>query len=311
MYAIIGANGFIGRHLCTLLDQKKIKYKAISRKKVIGYESVGDINRYTNWDMVLKNVHTIFHFASKAHVFNINSNQYIESINEDIKGIKRLAFEASRLGVKRFIYLSSIKVCGEHTPNMKFFSNLSPQDPKDLYSKSKAKTEIILKKVSNETGLEIVIIRPPLVYGPGVKANFLSLLNLANNKLPLPLAGINNKRSIIYVGNLVDFVYECALRNEAIGKTFLIADPNPISTSELIRMISISLNKRIVLFEIPKIILFLMFFLIGKKNIYNKLFLSLVIDSNDTYKDMNWRPKTSLEEALQITAKWYLLKNKE
>ena len=104
MYAILGANGFIGRHLCHLLDQKKIKYKAISRKKIIGFESIGDINNHTKWDIVLKDVHTIFHFASKAHVFNTNKHEYIESIKEDIKGIKRLAFEVSKLEEKIYLF---------------------------------------------------------------------------------------------------------------------------------------------------------------------------------------------------------------
>tara|TARA_Y100000589_G_C27191111_1_gene644849 strand:+ start:383 stop:1315 length:933 start_codon:yes stop_codon:yes gene_type:complete len=310
MYAIIGANGFIGRHLCNLLDQKKVKYKAFSRSKIEGFESIGDINECTNWDKSLKDVHTVFHLASKAHVFNISNNDFSESLNKDIKGTQRLALEASKLGVKKLIYLSSVKVCGEETSDLNLFSNKSPMNPKNLYSITKAKTEIVLKEVSNKTGLEIVIIRPPLVYGPGVKANFLSLLNLANNNIPLPFANINNKRSIIFVGNLVDFIFECSQQNKAIGKTFLISDPNPRSTSELLINIKVALKKKLILFKFPKVILFIILFIIGKIDIYKKLFYSLEIDPKESYKFINWTPKISYEDSLKITANWYKFNNK-
>ena len=309
MYAITGADGFIGRNLCHFLDQKNIKYKAISRKETLGFESIGDINEFANWDILFKNVDTVFHLASKAHVFNINVAEYENIIRRDINGIRRFALEASYVGVKRLIYLSSVKVCGEKTSKLKPFSNSSALNPSDIYSKYKAESEIALKKVSSETGLEIVIIRPPLVYGPGVKANFLYLMDLSNKSLVLPLGGINNKRSIIYVENLIDFMYLCAKKNEAVGRTFLIADPYPISTSELIKKISNSLNKRILLFRLPKILLLFIFFIIGKKNTFNKLFCSLEIDPKDTYQNMDWNPKITLDAGLKITANWYL-KNK-
>jgi len=217
-----------------------------------------------------------------------------------------LAEQAALTGVKRFIFLSSIKVNGEKTKKnsaFKFDDNPSPQD---AYAISKWKAEKSLKEISKKTGLEIVIIRPPLVYGPGVKGNFLNILQLAKLGIPLPLGKIENYRSFLALDNLVDLIICCIAHPRAAGKTFLASDCDDISFKDLLKILSNLMNKNVYLFPFPICLLKLIFFIMGKSSQMERLFNSLQVDTSYTCQQLRWKPEKTMSSELKKTAEWYL-----
>ena len=220
--------------------------------------------------------------------------------------------QSAKSKVKRLIFLSTIKVNGENTKKGYPLKNNSPSCPRDLYAKSKLKAEKILTSISKEENLEIVIIRSPLVYGPNVNANFLKLMELVNKGFPLPFLSINNKRSMIYVENLVSFIIVCLNNDSAKNKTFLVSDALPISTPNMIKLISKFLKKNFSLFPCPVFILSIVGFLTKTSNKLDKLIESLEIDPKETYEIMNWRPPFTTEKGIRKTVDWYKnsIKNK-
>ena len=309
---ITGSTGFVGTALCrrmllegwrvcaavrTLFDQERLPP---------GIESVpiGSIGPETIWAPLLAGMDIIVHLAARTHVtreLDQNSLQAYLSIN--VEGTERLARSAAAAGVKRFIYLSSVKVngAGKEEP----YSELDAPAPKDAYGISKTEAEKVLHRVSAETGMQIVIIRPPLVYGPGVKANFLRLMQIVDRRIPLPMSRIQNSRSMIYRDNLVDAIMTCIVEKNAAGKTYLVSDGEDVSTPELIRRIAASLERKACLFPVSPKLIQRAGKCIGITSVVYRLLGTLTVDSSRIQKELNWTPPYTMERGLEETAKWF------
>ena len=313
---ITGVNGFIGKSLFTTLSkQKKLVLGIIRSESSLGTLStlntsiVGDIDSNTNWRKVLENCEIVIHCAGKAHDMNINDNLN-DYYRVNVEGTKNLAEQAVKVGVKKIIFLSSIKVNGESTyqnkigiESIKQKKNIFTHDhlpnPSDYYAKSKLEAEKILWDVAFKTGLEVVVVRLPLVYGPGVKGNLARLIKIINLGLPLPFNSINNKRSMIGIDNLVDLLIECINNPDANGKTFLASDGEDVSTPKLIKYIANSIDCPVRLFNVPVFFLNFFFSLIGKKKEIDRLIGSLQIDITHTKKTLDWTPPISVVEGIR------------
>lgn len=310
---VTGATGFVGRKLCHSLLERgcSVAGTVRSQEKISELSSqmechlIDDIGPYTDWAGVLDHVDTIIYLAARVHVMQETSadplNEY-RGVNS--AGAERLAYMASKAGVRRIIYLSTIKVNGERTTDHPFTEEdvVNPDDP---YARSKWEAEQILHRISRETGIEVVIIRPPLIYGDGVAGNFLRLLNWVNKDVPLPLSLVNNRRSLIYAGNLVDVIAACMTHPNAAGETFVVSDGEDISTPNLIRMIANAMNKRARLIPLPVMLLKAAGALTGKVPEIERLTGSLCIDSSKIRKVLGWKPPYTMEEGIRETVKWY------
>ena len=304
MYLITGANGFIGRNLVNFLKKRGVPVRTVSRLKECSYP-IKDFNDQINWSKALEGIEVVIHLASKVHNLD-NKNIWDEYLLTNVKATEKLAKSAANAGVKRFIYISSIKVNGEKTTYENDFHDTLNDNPIGLYAISKFQAEKVLRKISNQTELELIIIRPSLVYGPGVKANFLRLLNIINSGIPLPFGSIQNLRSICYVGNLVDFIYHLS-RIENIPKSpLLFSDPLPLSTKEIIIIISRIFKKKIFFIPIPEFLLLFFLKIIGKYENYSKLIDSLKINVEKSIDVVSYKIKYNSKEGLEKTAMWYL-----
>lgn len=311
---ITGINGFIGRALGT--DLMRHKYEVVgtvrSKEKALYFPegrievfSVGELNRRTNWHDALFGVDTIVHLAARVHIMNDYEKDPLALYREaNVAGTENLVRQAAQSGAKRFIYLSSIKVYGEER-DITYTEDDVP-DPKDYYGKSKWEAEQLLQEIASETGIEVVIIRPPIVYGPGVKANFLHLLNLVEKKIPLPFENINNLRSFIALDNLSDFLVRCLEHPSAPGEIFLVSDGEDLSTPELIRRIAKHMRRSVYLFPFSQSLLRIAGSLIGKEEEINRLCGSLKIGSDKARTVLGWIPPFSVDDALSKTTSWYL-----
>jgi UDP-glucose 4-epimerase len=215
-------------------------------------------------------------------------------------GTLNLARQAAAAGVKRFVFLSSVKVNGEGSPHA--YRETDTPAPKDAYAVSKWEAEQGLWEISAETGMQIVILRIPLVYGPGVGANFLQLLQTVNKGWPLPVGGIHNRRSLLYVGNLVDAIVVALQHSDAANKLYLLSDGQDVSTSQLVELIAKALKKPLRLFAVPQGLLRLVASLMGKSSAVDRLFGSLYLDSTKIQRELQWKPPFSLQEGLNETA---------
>lgn len=304
---VTGASGFVGQSLCkTLSESGRSVLGAIRSSDVnlidhnVKYISVGDISFKKNWKDHLFDVNCIVHCAGRAHKMNDNNVDAYRLIN--LEGTKHLAEQAAEAGVKRLIFLSSIKVNGESTGdidlNKKFFYKDAP-DPQDPYAISKLEAERALWQISLRTGLEVVVVRLPLVYGYGAKGNMAKLIKLVKSRVPFPLSNVKNKRSMIGIDNLIDLLIRCIDHVDAPGKTFLVSDDNDLSTPQLIKHISLSMKKKVYFFPLPIFLLKIIFSIIGKKKEINRLTGSLSIDINYVKETLNWTPPISVEEGIR------------
>ena len=308
---ITGANGFIGSVLCSRLVAEKWNVSGTVRSaenysSVQGVKSViiGDIDTATDWNAALQGIDTVVHLAARVHVMKDSSAEPLQAYREvNVYGTERLALQAADAGVNRFIFLSTVKVNGEE--NRKAYTESDRPSPMDSYGISKMEAELKLRKIAAETGMAVVILRPPLVYGPGVKANFLKLLQTVDRRMPLPFAGVQNQRSLIYVDNLVDAIVSCVLHPNAPGQTFLVSDGKDVSTPELIRMIAAALQKQPRLFRFPPLALYIAGRLTGKGPAVDRLIGSLSVNTGKIKNELGWTAPFTLEEGLQNTAFWY------
>ena len=309
---ITGANGFVGRRLLTYLDATGHKTRAVVRRPSVTVDVPGDstvvgaIDADTDWQKAVAGVDVVVHLAARVHVMRETEADPLEAFRRvNLEGTVALANAAVKAGVKRLIYISSIKVNGEATYGQPF----TPQqavDPQEPYARSKWEAEQALQKISKESGLEVVIIRPPLVYGPGVKANFLSLLKLANKGVPLPLGGIKNRRTMVALENLVDLIKACCEHPAAAGQVFLAADDESVSTGELVGRIYHALGRPSRVFYFPPALLALLARLVHKQAIWHRLAGSLEVDNSDAKAVLGWQPVVSMDEQLQRVAEWFL-----
>jgi nucleoside-diphosphate-sugar epimerase len=311
---VTGASGFVGRALCQRLLDKGLHVRAAVRTRYVLPEVlpvtveqiiVGDIGPATDWSEALAGVDVVIHLAARVHVMHEHSADTLASYRHvNVSGTEALARQAASAGVKRLVFLSSIKVNGEATTGLPF-SALSPENPKDPYGVSKWEAEQLLSRVMTETGMEVSIIRPPLVYGPGVKANFLRLMQWIGRGVPLPFGLIKNRRSLIFLGNLVDALLLVARHPSAKGRTYLVADREDFSTPQLVRSLAIELGKRPKLLPIPPFTLRLVGMMTGKVAEVERLIGSLQIDASAIHDELGWMPPYSAVEGMQITVQYY------
>jgi nucleoside-diphosphate-sugar epimerase len=299
---VTGANGFVGQALCNELEKQGIDtVRATRRLQSDEYRAVGDINGSTNWYEALAGCDTVFHLAARVHVMNDTCENPLEAYRSvNTEGTLALARQAAAAGVSQFVFVSSIKVLGEEG----HFTENSAPTPIDPYGISKLEAEQALIELGHETGMSVKIIRPPLIYGPGVGANFLQLFNAVKKGIPLPLALANNKRSLVYLGNLVDALIVCAKSGTTGSRIYLIDDGKPVSTAELIMAMASALNVKPILIPLPTWLIKIFAALLGKKQAAQRVLGTLTVDSALIRRDLGWTPPYSLEQGLHTTANW-------
>lgn len=315
---ITGATGFIGQRLIQhLLAQKSHHISALVRDQNHSLPTeietllVPSINGKTDYSQHLKNIDIVIHLAARVHRMNdLGSSSYQAYKATNTDGTSRLAEQAAAAGVKRFIYLSTIKVNGETTILGDPFTADDTPKPSDPYAVSKYEAEQALQSLSKTTQLEHVIIRPPLVYGPGVKANFEKLIDLIYRSVPLPLGAVKNRRSLVSIDNLISLITHCISHPQAANQVFLVSDDRDLSTTDLLRIIAEAMNKPVRLLPIPEKILSYAAKLSGKSDISQRLLGNLQVDLNKTKSLLDWQPVITPEEGIRKTTQNFIHENK-
>jgi len=317
---VTGGRGFIGTQLVQALCKKGYLVRSTSR--ILSEDSNDNecvtVEHYSfdlgddspDYEKLLANVDVVIHLAAKVHTIDKPGNNVGDYNNINTRGTERLARAASAIGIKRFIFLSSIKVNGERNITDKkgqalAFNVGDNPHPHGAYAKSKLEAEDAIRKICLESEMDFIILRPTLVYGPGVRANFLSLINVVNKNYPLPFASIKNKRSLLYVRNLIHAITLSVSYPEKANKIFLLSDTD-ISVPELIRKIASLLGKNALMFHFPVNWLKTLGSLTGKRPVIDRLTDSLLADASLIRKDLKWEPRYSFEEGMRETLDWYL-----
>lgn len=339
MILVTGASGFVGQALCAHLMSRGKSVRAVVRDKsaatlrFVGNSemcTVGNICTTTDWSMALESVHCVIHCAARAHIMRDESVEPLteyRKVNRD--ATLALAQSAAEAGVRRFVCLSSVKVNGEQTDcvgsaesrvlsaekgqnssecrvlsaeNLVAFREDDAPDPQDAYAISKWEAEQGLMALARETGMEVVFIRPPLVYGPGVKANFLSMMRWLDKGVPLPFGAIHNKRSLVALDNLVDLIVTCLEHPRAANQVFLVSDGEDLSTTELLRRTAAALVKPARLIPVPQRLLESGLRLLGKGDLAQRLCGSLQVDISKARDLLGWTPPVSVDEGLRRAA---------
>ncbi len=312
---VTGSNGFVGRSLCLELARKHEGHEIFAACRsqdavdslpdliqpiILG--SLEDIPQ----SIALENIDCIVHLAARVHQMQDTAADPLAAFRAvNTTATANLAQAAAQARVKRFIYLSSIKVNGEYTPIDQPFTAQDIPNPKDPYGISKAEAEIQLRHIAQTTGMEVVIIRPPLIYGPGVKANFLSLMRWLDKGYPLPLGAIHNRRSLVALPNLVDLITTCLTHPAAANQTFLVSDNEDLSTTDLLRRLAHALHRPARLIPVPMSLLQAAAQIIGKPALAQRLCGSLQVDISKTQTLLGWEPPVSVDQALKITAQHF------
>lgn len=308
---ITGADGFVGSDLCDRLRSDALTVRSVVRKLNPASDrdlnvAIGDISAGPDWALVLKDVTQVVHLAARVHVMNDSSPDALAEFRPmNVEGTLNLASQAAAAGVRRFVFLSSIKVNGESTSLKSPFTADDLPAPEDPYGITKHEAEQGLRQIEAETGMEVVLLRPPLVYGPGVKGNFLRLMQSIDKRRPLPLGGIQNQRSLIYLGNLVDAIRLCLTHPKAAGKTFLVSDGDDVSTPELVRRIAAALGRRPFLLPAPVSWMRWVGRVLGKQAAADRLLGSLCVDISPLREELGWIPPYTMQVGLEATAQWY------
>lgn len=302
MILVTGATGFVGQALCTELSRRRMDYRPVSRSFRPGFVAIGAIDGHTDWSDALAGVEVVMHLAARVHVMNESAADPLAAFRAvNVDATVNLARQAAAAGVKRFIFLSSIKVNGEGTSAGKAFRASDVPHPEDAYGRSKLEAEEALLAISAEAGMEVVIIRPPLVYGPGVKANFASLMKWAARPFPWPFGAVRNRRSLVYVGNLVDFMLLCANHSSVGNRIFLISDGEDLSIGQLIAKLSLAAGRKAWMLPVPPALLEGLAALLGRRAAAQRLLGSLQVDVGETRAVTGWSPPYSVEEGLAAT----------
>lgn len=297
--AVTGATGFVGRALCKdLLAHDHVVAPVVRLAVGSAHEIiVGNIDAETNWLAALADVDAVVHLAARVHVMDDPAQNPLALYRaSNTESTLNLARQTAQAGVKRFVFISTIKVNGEGGDAP--YRETDMPVPEDAYAVSKWEAEQGLQQIAADTGLEVVILRPPLVYGPGVKANFLRLMQTVQKGWPLPLGSIRNRRSLLYLGNFVDAIRLCVEHPAAAGQTFLIDDGEPVSTPELIRAVACAMGRPVRLLAVPVGVLELMGALLGKRAAVARLTGSLHVDSSFIRSRLGWAPPYSMASGL-------------
>ncbi|MDH2434203.1 NAD-dependent epimerase/dehydratase family protein [Pokkaliibacter sp. MBI-7] len=319
---VTGANGFLGKDLCEVLSGEKLSHQyqvtaitrspsPISTPSGVKFCSIADLKGKAEWHELLKDINTIVHTAAAVHIPKSKEKELGNSFTSvNVDATNDLAQRAAAAGVKRFIFISSIKVNGEQTEFSIPFNHLDTPSPQGLYAESKYLAEQKLKHICEKSGMEFVILRPPLIYGKNVKANFLQLIKAVNSKLPLPFGRTENKRSLIAKENFIDLIETCIWHPRAAGQTFLASDDHDISTTDLIKLLSLGLNSSPVLFSPNKKFLKASLTFFGKKDLYSRVYDNLQVDISHTKRTLDWAPPFSCADMLKYTAQYWRNQNK-
>jgi len=308
---VTGAGGFIGSALVPALSaagyatRRAVRRLPEQQSPEGETTAVGDIDETTDWTEALRDIEIVLHLAARTHVLHETASDPLAAYRRvNVKGTRRLATQAAAAGVRRMVFLSSIKVNGERTFARPYTEDDTPQ-PEDAYGTTKWEAEQTLRAIGRETGLEVVILRPPLVYGPGVKGNFLRLMKLVSRGSPLPLASVRNQRSMVYVGNVVDAILTCIKAPAAAGRIYLVSDGHDLSTPDLVRALARCLGVAPRLFPFPPSFLMLAASLVGKREEAARVLGSLQVDSSRIQRELGWRPPRMTEDGLAQTARWF------
>jgi nucleoside-diphosphate-sugar epimerase len=302
---LTGPTGFLGSRLATVLHYKPdVNFTAVVRRRIeipaAHIVEVQGLDASTDWSAALSDQKVVIHAAARAHIMKDEvADPLAEYRRVNVDGTLNLARQAAAMGVKRFIFISSIKVNGELTYPGKAFTEEDPAAPEDAYGISKWEAEQGLWQIQRETGMEVVIIRPPLVFGPGVKGNFASMIRLVEKGLPLPLGAIDNQRSLVALDNLVDLIITSIDHPAAANQVFLAGDGEDLSTTELLRGVARAMGKPARLIPVPPSLLMLGATVLGKQAVAQRLLGSLQVDISKARRLLGWQPPVSVEEGLR------------
>ena len=311
MILVTGATGFVGRAVVQRLlveDESQGVAVAVRREDPKLSERVlqhvtGDLESSTDWSVALDGVSAVVHCAARVHVMaDTATNPLDEFRRVNVQGTLNLARQAAAAGVQRFVFVSSIKVNGEATQLGRPFTAADAPAPLDAYGVSKMEAEQGLREIALQTDMEVVIIRPPLVYGPDVKANFAAMMRWLRRGVPLPLGAIHNQRSLVALGNLVDLILTCLTHPAAANQTFLVSDSEDVSTTELLQRMGQAMGRPARLLPVPASWLKLAATLVGKPDVAQRLCGSLQVDIEKTRRLLGWTPPLSLAEGLKRAA---------
>ena len=304
---LTGATGFVGEPVTNKLAEykccnvvaavRKNSKKLFSNVKQIVF---GDLLSVATWEKHLLGIDVVIHIAARAHIMSDTAlDPLLEFRKMNVEVTLNLAAQAAQAGVKRFVFISSIKVNGEATDEGSCFTPDDAYITSDPYGISKREAELGLRNIADETGMEVVIVRPPLVYGPGVKANFGSLMKWIKRGAPLPLGAVHNKRSFVALDNLVGFIIVCTKHPKAANQTFLIADGEDVSTTTLLKKIAQAFGKKAILISVPVIAMKCVAQLMGKADVADRLFGSLQVDISKARELLGWESVVTMDEQLK------------
>lgn len=305
---VTGADGFLGSALCNCLQNGNHHVVKVCRTSTMpSVNAIGDMSCFKEWSSLLVGVDTIVHCAAQISVTSdLYSEQLIELRRVNVDATLNLARQAVLVGVRRFLFISSIKVNGEGKLSREAYTTSDLPAPEDAYATSKAEAERGLLQLAEEMGLEVVIIRPPLVYGPRVKGNFLRMLSWLQRGVPLPLRCVTeNRRSLVALDNLVDLLVTCVDHPAAANKTFLVSDGEDLSTADLLRRLGKAMGKRARLLPVPLALLQTAAKLLGKGDMAQRLLGNLQVDISHTCQTLGWNPPISVDEGLRRAVKGF------
>ena len=302
---VTGAKGFVGKPLCAELFRRGHEVRAASRSVSPEVDGLGQsIVRLPvgerDWSVALNDLDVLIHLAARVHIMKDSAGHPLAEFRKvNVEGTLNLARQAAAAGVKRFVFMSSVKVNGECTQLGQAFTEADAPAPQDAYGVSKHEAELGLRQIAGESGMEVVIIRPPLVYGPGVKANFAALMRAVQGGWPLPLGAVHNRRSLVALDNLVDFIVTCLTHPQAANQTFLVSDGNDLSTPELVRGLARAVGGAARLLPVPVWALRAGASLLGKGDAMQRLCGNLQVDISRARSLLGWAPPVSVDEGLR------------
>jgi UDP-N-acetyl-alpha-D-quinovosamine dehydrogenase len=304
MKLVTGAGGFVGTSLISEMTRRRIPYRAVTRRGQNSFV-IPDIDEQTNWSAALEGIDVVVHLASRVRRVADETAPFdeVQLQRSNVEATLNLARQAARAGVRRFVFISSIKVNGEASPPGRPFTAGDRPNPQNPYAQAKLDCEAGLFTLSRDTGMEVTVIRPPLVYGPGVKANFGTMMQWIDRGIPLPLGAVGNKRSFVYVGNLVDLIIVAAEHSRAAGEVFTVSDGEDMSTTELYRRLAQALGRECWVVPFPAALLRLGATMLGRRDVANRLVNSLQVDFSKTREILGWMPRIDVNDGLRQTAR--------
>ena len=308
---VTGASGFVGNATCARLVAQGMDVIGTVRhpptRPLLGvdYRIVGDLDANTDWRDALTGVDTIVHCAARVHVMQETAADPLVAFRTaNVAGTEQLARQAAAAGIRRFIFLSSVKVNWEG--GLVAYRETDLPAPKDVYGTSKHEAELGLREIKAETGMELVVVRPTLIYGPGVKANFQALMRALMRGIPLPLGAIHNRRSLLALDNVVDLIVTCIKHPAAANETFLVSDGEDLSTTELIRRLARAIGRPARLIPMSTTVLMAGATLLGRREVAKRLCGTLQVDITKVREVLGWAPPVSVDEGLRQTAEYYM-----